>query len=80
MQIRGLNSKNVCNFQIQMKLNPKNVCNFSIQMKLNAKNVCNFRIKNRIEQERIEQNKNKHTQKSACERKKFNKKHKVKKC
>ena len=46
MQFRGLNSKNVCNFQIQMKLNPKNVCNFSIQMKLNAKNVCNFRIKN----------------------------------
>ena len=45
MQFRGLNSKNVCNFQIQMKLNPKNVCNFSIQMKLNAKNVCNFRIK-----------------------------------
>lgn len=42
MQFRGLNPKNVCNFQIQMKLNPKNVCNFSIQMKLNAKNVCNF--------------------------------------
>ena len=75
MQFRGLNSKNVCNFQIQMKLNPKNVCNFSIQMKLNAKNVCNFRIKNRIEQ-----NKNKHTQKARAREKNLMKKLKVNKC